>query len=83
MEEKSKQNDFVIVSLDQNLQNISKQFYQFNVDTPVELTLTMLLDLYLLSECKFFIGAQRSMFSWIGFEFFIFFQILIPNFLSF
>jgi hypothetical protein len=44
----------------------SKQGYRWNGKTPYSLTKNMLLDLYLLSECNVFVGAQRSMFAWLA-----------------
>ena len=44
----------------------SKQDYRWNDKTPYALTKNMLIDLYLLSECNVFVGAQRSMFAWLA-----------------
>ena len=44
----------------------AKSEYRWNKETPMQLTNNLLLDLYLLSECKVFVGAQRSMLGWLA-----------------
>ncbi len=40
--------------------------YQWNKNTPKQITENMLTDLSLLSDCSVFVGSQRSMFGWVA-----------------
>jgi hypothetical protein len=53
------QGDFEFFHLTDDRNQSAKQEYKWNRATPMEMTLNMLLDIQLMSDCNFFIGAQR------------------------